>query len=60
VEKRRRHYIEWIEITADGVAYRKFPEPADKPGTLFEEQCDDRSMSLQRIQVKWFLVCPLL
>jgi len=36
VEKRRRHYSEWIEIIADGVAYRKFLEPADKPGTLFE------------------------
>jgi len=30
------HYIEWIEIIADGVAYRKFLEPSDKPEAEFE------------------------
>jgi len=31
-----KHYIEWIEIIADGAAYRKFLKPGDKPEALFE------------------------
>jgi superoxide reductase len=31
-----KHYIEWIEVTADGVTYRKFLEPGDKPEAEFE------------------------
>ena len=31
-----KHYIEWIEIIADGVAYRKFLKPGDKPEAEFE------------------------
>ncbi len=30
------HYIEWIEIIADGVVYRKFLKPGDKPEVEFE------------------------
>ena len=31
-----KHYIEWIQIIADGVAYRKFLNPGDKPQAKFE------------------------
>ncbi|MFH1423529.1 MAG: desulfoferrodoxin [Candidatus Nealsonbacteria bacterium] len=31
------HYIEWIEIIADGESYRKFLKPDDKPEALFGE-----------------------
>ena len=34
------HYIEWIQIIADGVAYRKFLKPSDKPEAVFEIQAD--------------------
>lgn len=30
-----KHYIEWIELVADGVAYRKFLKPGDKPEVAF-------------------------
>ena len=30
------HYIEWIEIIANGKAYRKFLNPGDKPEAEFE------------------------
>ncbi|OGZ24276.1 MAG: desulfoferrodoxin [Candidatus Nealsonbacteria bacterium RIFCSPLOWO2_01_FULL_43_36] len=30
------HYIEWIEIIADGQSCRKFLKPGDKPEALFE------------------------
>lgn len=29
------HYIEWIEIIADGKTYRKFLKPGDKPEAEF-------------------------
>jgi superoxide reductase len=29
------HYIEWIELIADGESYRKFLKPGDKPQALF-------------------------
>ncbi len=31
-----KHYIEWIQIVADGKAYRKFLKPGDKPEAEFE------------------------
>ena len=31
-----KHYIEWIEIIADGAAYKKFLKPGDKPQAIFE------------------------
>ncbi|MBU0532363.1 desulfoferrodoxin [Candidatus Micrarchaeota archaeon] len=30
-----KHYIEWIEVIADGVVYRKFLKPGDKPEAEF-------------------------
>ena len=30
------HYIEWIELTADGVSHRKFLKAGDEPKVLFE------------------------
>lgn len=29
------HYIEWIELIADGVSYRKFLQPGDEPKASF-------------------------
>ena len=31
-----KHYIEWIELIADGDSYRKFLKPGDKPEAEFE------------------------
>jgi superoxide reductase len=30
-----KHYIEWIELTADGKAYRQFLNPGDAPTATF-------------------------
>jgi superoxide reductase len=30
-----KHYIEWIEVIADGKAYRQFLKPGDAPETVF-------------------------
>ncbi|MGC8736175.1 MAG: desulfoferrodoxin family protein, partial [Dissulfurimicrobium sp.] len=30
-----KHYIEWIELIADGRAYREFLKPGDKPEAFF-------------------------
>ena len=30
-----KHYIEWIEVIADGKAYRSFLKPGDKPEAEF-------------------------
>lgn len=30
-----KHYIEWIELIADGKAYRQFLKPGDKPEATF-------------------------
>jgi superoxide reductase len=30
-----KHYIEWIEILADGKAYRQFLSPGDAPEAIF-------------------------
>lgn len=30
-----KHYIEWIEVIADGKAYRKFLNPGDAPEAVF-------------------------
>ncbi len=35
-----KHYIEWIQIFADGIAYRQFLKPGDKPQALFEINAD--------------------
>ena len=31
----KEHYIEWIELIADGAVYRKFLKPDDKPEAEF-------------------------
>lgn len=30
-----KHYIEWIELIADGVSYRKYLKPGDAPAAQF-------------------------
>jgi superoxide reductase len=35
-----KHYIEWIEIIADGRAYRQFLKPGDKPEAEFAITAD--------------------
>ena len=37
------HYIEWIQVIADGVAYRKFLKPGDKPEAEFPIKADNVS-----------------
>ncbi len=36
-----KHYIEWIQIIADGKAYRQFLKPGDKPQALFEIKAEN-------------------
>jgi superoxide reductase len=31
-----KHFIEWIQVLADGTSYRKFLKPGDKPQAEFE------------------------
>ena len=33
---KENHYIEWIEVIANGIVYRKFLNPGDKPEAEFE------------------------
>lgn len=35
-----KHYIEWIELIADGRAYRQFLNPGDRPEAVFSLQAD--------------------
>ena len=35
-----KHYIEWIQVLTDGVSYRKFLKPGDKPQAEFETKID--------------------
>ena len=35
-----KHYIEWIQILADGKSYRQFLKPGDKPQAMFEIKPD--------------------
>jgi len=35
-----KHYIEWIEVLADGKAYRQFLKPGDAPEATFNIQAD--------------------
>jgi superoxide reductase len=35
-----KHFIEWIQIIADGKSYRQFLKPGDKPQALFEITTD--------------------
>ncbi|MBF0101105.1 MAG: desulfoferrodoxin [Desulfobacterales bacterium] len=38
-----KHYIEWIEVIADGKAYRQFLNPGDAPQAVFNIQADQIS-----------------
>ena len=35
-----KHYIEWIELIADGKAYRQFLNPGDTPEAFFKIDAD--------------------
>jgi superoxide reductase len=35
-----KHYIEWIELIADGKAYRQFLQPGQAPEATFEIQAE--------------------
>ena len=35
-----KHYIEWIEVIADGDAYRHFLKPGDAPEAVFNIKAD--------------------
>lgn len=35
-----KHYIQWIELIADGKAYRQFLKPGDQPQALFKITAD--------------------
>ncbi len=35
-----KHYIEWIELLADGKAYRQFLNPGDAPQAVFNAEAD--------------------
>ena len=35
-----KHYIEWIEIVADGKAYRQFLNPGDAPEAVFKIEAE--------------------
>ena len=35
-----KHYIEWVEIVADGKAYRQFLKPGDAPEAVFTLAAD--------------------
>jgi superoxide reductase len=37
------HYIEWIELIADGISYRKYLHPGDKPEATFQIDANDVS-----------------
>jgi len=36
----KEHFIEWIELLADGKAYRQFLEPGGKPEAIFNVKAD--------------------
>ncbi len=35
------HYIEWIELIADGMVYRKFLNPGEKPEVEFHTEAEN-------------------
>lgn len=36
-----KHYIQWIELVADGKAYRQFLAPGETPEAFFPVEADD-------------------
>lgn len=47
-----KHFIEWIEIMADGRSYRKFLQPGDKPEAEFETRLPEPTAQAVGGQVK--------
>ncbi len=39
-----KHYIEWIEVIADGSAYRQFLKPGDTPEAVFTVDAQNLSV----------------
>ncbi|NQU79531.1 desulfoferrodoxin [Candidatus Woesearchaeota archaeon] len=37
------HFIEWIELIADGISYKKFLKPGDTPEAVFCVSAEDTS-----------------
>ena len=37
----KKHYIEWIEVLADGKAYRQFLNPGEAPEAVFNMEGDE-------------------
>ncbi len=35
-----KHYIEWVELLADGKAYRQFLNPGESPEAVFDVKAD--------------------
>ncbi len=38
-----KHYIEWIELIADGQVHRKYLNPGDKPEAVFHVEAEELS-----------------
>jgi superoxide reductase len=38
-----KHFIEWIELFADGIAYRRNLKPGDKPEAIFKTDAGNAS-----------------
>jgi superoxide reductase len=38
-----KHYIEWVELLADGKAYRQFLSPGQTPEALFKVEASEVS-----------------
>ncbi|NMC35978.1 desulfoferrodoxin [Candidatus Beckwithbacteria bacterium] len=38
------HFIQWIQLIADGVCYRKFLHPGEKPEAEFEVQAQEMTV----------------
>lgn len=38
-----KHYIEWIELVADGQVHRKYLNPGDKPEAVFHVEAEELS-----------------
>ena len=38
-----KHYIEWIELLADGKTYRQFLDPGEAPEAVFRVEAGDVS-----------------
>jgi len=38
---KEKHYIEWVEITAEGKAYRQFLKPGQAPEAAFKIEADN-------------------